>query len=633
MTNESITIKSIPGNPVPLGITRYGNDVNFAVSVCNVEKCRLILYSNDDTQTFTFDMDETFRTGNIFSIRLKNVNLSGYTYLYEAMGHVFTDPYARRITGNNTFGCNTDKSEAATEDTVRAAVDYSCHVWKDNSRPSYTYDELILYKLNVRGFTRHESSKVKHPGTYRGLTEKIKYMKNLGINALLLMPCMEYNEIISENAGKFGMPVLTDAERIKGTYAGHRQIIDSKVNLWGYTGEYAYFAPKASYASDPDNACNEFKEMVEKFHANSIEVLMEFNFTKGTNQSLILDTLRFWVTEYHIDGFRINAETTPAVLIATDPYLNRTKLIANNWNTDEIYGRDVTPEYKNLAECNEGFMSVCRRYLKGDEGQLEAFTGCIKNNPKKCGCINYITDHNGFTLSDLYMYDIKHNSDNGESGRDGTDYNYSWNCGAEGETKLKRVLELRRKMIKNALITLFISQGTPMLLAGDELCNSQSGNNNAYCQDNAVGWIEWNNNKAAKDTLEFTRQLIELRKQHRVFGNPIGLRMMDYISNGCPDISFHGTGAWYPDYSNYSRTIGILLNGVYAKTAHGDCDSSYYLMFNMHWEPHDFDLPSMVKSTGWSIVFTSDTSVKAEDGNVKTLTLPPRTAVICKSVE
>ncbi len=632
-SSDTFGIVSAPGDPMPLGVSRCGKKYNFAVSVPNAGECILhIDYMNKNNKgqqeetTAVFVMTRENRYGSVFSLSISGLTQNKFLYWYEAFGKTFADPYARQISGRSVFG----KTEG--DSAAKAVVEKENFLWNGDRKLKYSYNDLILYKLHVRGFTKHSSSGVKNPGTFAGIVEKIRYLKDLGVNGVLLMPCYDFNEI-ADNKSAQGVPILTDSMRAKGVFRHAPHAIQAegyrKVNYWGYGAKSFYFAPKASYASKPEQVCREFKTMVRELHKNGIEVLMELDFASGTAYGMILDAIRFWVSEYHIDGFRISADAAKGELTGRDPYLSDTKLISSGWDIERIYGSQISPEYRNLAECNEGFMTDARRFIKGDEAQIGPFTTRFIKNMARCGTINYITDHNGFTLYDLYSYDRKHNEQNGERNQDGTDFNFSWNCGAEGDTALRRVQMLRLQMFKNAVTALFLSQGTPMLLAGDEFGNSQNGNNNAYCQDNEIGWLEWKKTKAARTSRAFVAMLIRMRKEHVVFHNPLELKQMDYISSGCPDISFHGVKAWYPDHANYCRTLGILLNGAYAKISRAENDVSYYLVFNMHWEVHAFDLPFCSPDKKWKIVFaTSQEPPEFAQDNLR-LMLPPRSAVVC----
>ena len=335
------------------------------------------------------------------------------------------------------------------------------------------YHEMILYRLHVRGFTMHSSSKVKHPGTFLGIKEKIPYLKKLGINAVELMPCYEFDEIIKDqNINPFSR--YRSATLKKELEQFLDPDLKVKLNYWGYQAKSYYFAPKHAYAYK--DSVKEMKQLIESLHKHGIDVILEMNFTQEVSQSLILDCLRYWVTQYGVDGFHLNDNVVSMDLIAHDPLLTDIKLLTHNVRTENRENQVTT---RNQAIYNEDYQNTVRRYLKGDEGQVSAFAAAFKSNPIKCAKINYITNTNGFTLADLYSYDIKHNEDNGEDNRDGTEFNYSWNCGVEGKSRRKKVMTLRHKQTRNALVTLFLSQGTPLLLAGDEFGNSQNGNNNA----------------------------------------------------------------------------------------------------------------------------------------------------------
>ncbi|QHQ62853.1 alpha-amylase [Anaerocolumna sedimenticola] len=447
-------------------------------------------------------------------------------------------------------------------------------------------------------------------GTFLGVVDKIPYLKELGVNCIQLMPIYEYNELIGQTG-----------------FGGNH-----KLNYWGYSNENYYFAPKASYCAEPTQAADEVKYMIDSLHNNGIEVIMEMNFVKGLNPGFIQDCLRYWFLEYHIDGFKIPSETVPGILLGTDPILSKVKLLAEGWDLEKIYPKDMIPDLKNLAEYNAGYSADVKRFLRGDEEQVAAVANRMKKNPDKCGIINYITNHDGFTLMDLYSYDMKHNEKNGENNQDGADYNYSWNCGTEGKTKSKKVSNLRRKQVINALLMLFLSQGTPLLLAGDEFGNSQEGNNNAYCQDNEISWLDWNLLEQNNSLFQFVKQLIKLRMEHPILHMEEQLRNMDYISCGLPDISFHGIKAWYPDYKHYSRVLGVMLAGNYVKINRNENDRIFYLGFNMHWENHGFDLPKLPSGKQWYVLYNSNTGGDSMEEQVLTnqriYEIPARSAAV-----
>lgn len=579
---------------MPLGVHRMGKrQWQFSVAMEHGKETSLELFrTGDKTCSYSLVLGKEYLVGGVFSVIL-TLPQDISEYCYKTNGEKMLDPYAIQLTGREQFG----ESNANRE--VHCLITENIrHISEPLSVP---FHELILYRLHVRGFTKHSSSKVKNLGTFKGIEEKIPYMKQLGINGVVLLPCYEFDERMDEEElGKYRSNFLDYTKPI--TEKQDKEQEWPKINFWGYTKRANYFAPKASYAANPLQPISEMKQMVKKLHDNGIAVFMEMFFSEGTNQTLILECLRYWVRMFAIDGFKINTEVVNGTLIAQDPYLSRTKFLATYWNTGEFYHQYEKINEKILAEYNDGFMVDCRRFLKSDEGQVNGFVNRMRKNPSQQTVINYITNTNGFTLMDLVSYDIKHNEANGEQGMDGTEYNYSWNCGWEGPTRKKQIAQLRLRQIKNALSFLLLSQGVPMLLAGDEFGNTQKGNNNAYCQDNEIGWVTWNKRVMNQRILAFCKKLIALRKAHPVFSPKEELRGMDYIACGSPDISFHGTKPWYPDLSNYSRVIGIMLCGKYAPLTIRKSDKSFYMAFNMHWEAHRFELPVLPKGKKWKVI-------------------------------
>ncbi len=317
-------------------------------------------------------------------------------------------------------------------------------------------------------------------------------------------------------------------------------------------------------------------------------------------QPQILDCLRHWVMAYHVDGFHVNEEIVPMDCIIHDPVLSGVKLICRGFDTQRIFGGGV-PDTFRLGCANDEFMNTARSFLKGDEDCIRRFVHCNTQSDIGQAFIHYMTGNNGFTLADLVAYDKKHNEINGENNRDGTDYNYSWNCGVEGPTRRKKVMALRRQQMKNAALMLILQPGVPMIYAGDEFGNSQQGNNNAWCQDNDISWLNWNDLKKNQWFFDFVRELIALRQAHPVLHPAKGFRMMDYLNCGSPDFSLHGESPWYPDYMPACRSIGFMYCGRYA-SVEGTCDHSFYFAYNMHWEPQKMALPSAGKGRRWLLL-------------------------------
>lgn len=602
-----VVVSVAKGDGLSLGAKRVGRKQwQFSFDKKRARSIILKLYEKGKKKPFyTLPCSENYSVSGIFTVVLEFSEEAQIEYIYEVDGKTTLDPYGRQVCGKEVFGKMLTEEEKEMVRTV--AVEETKRV----GEPLYTpFHETILYGLHVRGFTKDDTSKVRAKGTFKGIEEKIPYLKRLGINAIMLMPCYEFDECMEED----------DNDITRFRYAQKEDGEDGKidyptVNFWGYTEKANYFAPKSSYAWDTTNPIKEFKHMVQMLHKNGIQLYMEILFSYDCSYTFILDCLHFWVREYAIDGFKINNDVVPGRLVANDAYLARTKFLATTWNVGEMYGRYEELQEKTLAEYNDGFLVDARRFLKSDEGQAEAFLNRFRKNDLQQGVVNYISNVNGFTLMDMVSYDRKHNEDNGENGQDGTEYNYSWNCGWEGPTKKRQVVQLRLKQIKNALVMLLLSQGIPMIMAGDEFGNSQMGNNNAYCQDNEIGWVNWKQKVMNQRILSFSKKIIALRKAHPVFSSPKGLRGIDYIACGCPDISFHGTKPWYPELSHYSRVLGVMLYGKYAPLSKRKSDKSYYIAYNMHWEHHEFKLPILPKERKWRVL--QDTDNEKIETNVK----------------
>ena len=614
----------------PLGVTQEADGVRILVQGRAKEVCLLLYRPGEKTPCEKIPFDPKYRMGDVWELALDRTDFASFEYNFMIDGKIVTDPNARVITGREKWA---DRKRAGKP--VRGRILSEEFDWEDDVNPETPYAETILYKLHVRGFTAHASSGVSARGTYAGVVEKIPYLKDLGITAVELMPVTEFDEIMMSASGSG----FHDAKPEPTGY----------LNYWGYGPSYLY-AVKSAYASHGEMSAEcEFKTLVKELHKAGIECIPEIYFTGKELPGEILSVLRYWAEEYHVDGFHLSGFPDLS-LAAEDPFLRRTKLFAENWN--EVMNRRpkqgyITPgdgvvsvEEKNLAEYNMQFMEDMRRFLKGDEGMLSAFEFRNRRNPAEYAVINYMANTNGFTLMDAVSYDRKHNEKNGEENRDGSDYNYSWNCGAEGPTRKKKIVELRKQLLKNAYLLLFLSQGVPLLMAGDEFGNSQDGNNNAYCQDNAVSWLNWKLLETHKDQVDFVKRLIAFRKAHKMFHMDREPRIMDYKSCGRPDVSYHGENAWKPEFENFRRQFGILYWGAYAKRSDGSDDANFYVAYNMHWEPHMFGLPHLPKGARWRVICsTADPDVEdiPADGTGETLknqmmlAVPPRGIMILES--
>lgn len=567
--------------PFEPGVFPIQNGLRFAAEFSGNEECGIIFY-NIKGQTVKIPFSKEGRCGNLYGIQIEGESVFACSYQYYNGDHIITDRYATMVTGLEKWGGGKTGKRSAAGRIENGSFD-----WEGDSPLNIPYEDTVIYGLNVRAFTMHKSSKVKHRGTFEGIVEKIPYLKELGITSVLLMPCYEYEECMKIPVG-LNQPVPPiDLEKESM----------ARLNCWGFQEGY-YFAPKASYSADP-SPVRSFKTMVKALHQSGIEVMMHFYFPPDVKQVDILRAIKYWVRDYHIDGVRLSGFHIPFRLLSQEGFLCNTKIWCDQYSPDELDGR-----YKgsrNFAFNNRNFRNDMRRFLKGDEGFINEVLSYQRRNPESHGTVNYIADYDGFSLYDCVCYERKHNEPNGEENRDGTDRNYTWNCGVEGESRKKAIQELRLKQIKNALTLLFLSQGTPFLFSGDEFANTRHGNNNCYCQDNTTGWIEWKQTDFAKEVLAYTKFLVRLRRDHTILHMKQELKVMDTKSCGYPDISYHGIEAWRPDFSHVSRIFGTMLCGWYA----GD-EPFFYIACNMHWEPHKLALPNLPQGQLWTRV--SDTA-------------------------
>lgn len=577
------------GHLYQIGVHRIQDGLSIVSDIKGKRKSGIIIYPEGEKEV-RIPFSEEYMIGDLYCLILPEFPYKRFSYLFYRDDEIVTDFYAKLLDSSKKFGSPGRKNMPAK--CIYSEDDYD---WEDDMPLGIPYHESILYHIHMRGFTMHASSGVKNRGTFAGLREKIPYLKELGITAVESMPIYEFEDVIyNPSYAQADEALLPFMDEEKRTW-------EHKVNYWGYC-EGNYMAPKRAYAAAdrPDVEC---KDMIKDLHKNGIEFIMQIYFPDKIRPGFILDVCRFWVREYHVDGFKLMGWKIPVRLLATDPYLKKTKLIVESLNRNELYdGGNLNASFKNLAVIPTAFRYDTRKYLKGDEDMLSCVTGHFRENPKEYGVINEITSHEGFTLADLVSYDRKHNEANGENNRDGNDYNYSWNCGAEGKTRKKQILSLREQQCKNALLMLFLAQGTPCLLAGDEFGNTANGNNNPYCQDNTVSWLNWKHNAGQSELQKFVKELIAFRKAHPILHMEDPLKMMDYISCGYPDLSYHGEQAWYPEFANYSRHMGVLYCGKYARINKRKEDAFIYVAYNTHWVEHEFSLPKLPAGMKWQVV-------------------------------
>lgn len=540
-----------------------------------------------------FPFPESSRLGNMRTIRLLGGDFAGLSYSLICDGTEQPDPFGHAFTGRETWG-----ELSHVKNPLRSPFELPYFDWEGDEPLHIPYEDMILYRIHARGLTMgpggtdRKDKTAGRPGTFQAIRDKIPYFRELGVTSLELMPPNEFEEVMMPDSSD-GNPYGPDEPT-------------GKLNYWGY-GPGLLFAPKASYSEGKPgkkNPSSEFKALVKELHKNGLELIIELYFTGKESAAFISEAVRFWVREYHVDGIHLTGIASCPSL-ADDPWLSRTKLFASFW---EEGGSEKGKQEKSrhLAEYNDGFLVDMRRLLKGDEDQMNGLIFRSRRNPRNMGVINYMAHSNGFTLADSVSYEMKHNEANGENNQDGSAWNYTWNCGVEGPSRKKKIVSMRQKQIRNALLILFLSQGTPLLLAGDEFGATKGGNNNSYCQDNAVSWLDWRLLETNRDLFQFTKQVIAFRKKHPVFHMPQEPMGMDYLVCGHPDVSYHGVKAWCPEFENFRRQLGIMYCGDYAKRPDGSSDDFFFTAYNMHWEPHEFALPKLPKGMKWHLAFNTD---------------------------
>ena len=681
-----------PGSPFPLGATWNGNGVNFALYAENATGVELCLFNSPEEKAESIKIKIEERTHHVWRIYIPGL-MPGQLYGYRVhgpyepqYGHRFNpnkfliDPYAKAISGtirwhDSLFGYEVGHPDAdlsfSTVDSApfmpRSVVINPTFDWEEDKFPRIPYHKTIIYEVHVKGFTKlHSQIPENIRGTYSALAHPsvINYLKDLGITAVELMPVHYFisDRHLEENG---------------------------KMNYWGYN-TIGFFAPDVRYTASATSGEQvfEFKNMVKQLHKAGIEIILDvvYNHTGEGNQlgptfsfrgidnasyyrltndrryymdytgtgntlnarlpnvlRLIMDSLRYWILEMHVDGFRFDLASTLARelhevdrlssffdIIHQDPVISQAKLIAEPWDIGEG-GYMVGGFPPGWAEWNGKYRDCMRDYWRGAHSILSEFgerlTGSsdlYKNDYRHpTASINFITAHDGFTLNDLVSYNEKHNEDNGENNNDGENYNRSWNCGAEGLTDNANVLALRNRQKRNFLTTLFLSQGVPMLLAGDEISRTQNGNNNAYCQDNEISWINWE--KADNELLEFTKKLIHLYKKHNVFsrrdwfkGQPIKGRGLTDIAWFSPDGKKMTEENWRQDFA---KCLAVYLDGQGIHSLDYDgkriVDDNFYVIFNAHNEPVEYKLPTKRYSSNWiKILDTNINSAGDEGGEV-----------------
>lgn len=632
------------------GASEFSCGVNFTVHTSHGTSCDLLLFHPNEEEPYAvIPFPESYKIGDVYSMIVYDLKAEEFEYAYRVDGpydekkgllfdktKILLDPYAQAVAGQQVWGKKRTRTYHAK--VVRDTFD-----WGVQPQSSREMSDLIIYELHVRGFTQHPSSGVKHPGTFAGLKEKIPYLKELGINAVELMPIFEFDEMIN-------------AREVDG-----KQLVE----YWGYN-TVGFFSPNASYAAaeEVNNEGTELKELIRELHENGIEVILDvvFNHTAEGNeqgpffsfkgfdnniyylltpeghyynfsgcgnslncnhpvvQQMILECLRHWTVHYRVDGFRFDLASilgrdedgmpmnNPPLLrsLAYDPLLRNVKLIAEAWDAGGLYQVGNFPASKRWAEWNGQYRDTMRGYLKGDfwEANSAAWRICgsgdlyggyySEGNNNYAGynsCINFLTCHDGFTLYDLYSYNNKHNEANGWDNTDGANDNRSWNCGMEGDTNDPEVLKLRYRMIRNACAILMCSRGTPMFFSGDEFGNTKFGNNNSYCQDNEISWIDWSLLKKNKELFEFFKFMIAYRKKH-----PVIRKKLDNAVCGMEGMHAHDVNADRMEVSQNAKTLAVSFAGYDRKKCKDDL---VYVAVNAYWEEVRITLPNLANHGVW----------------------------------
>ncbi len=656
------------GHMVPFGASHVRTGVNFSVFSAHGTGCTLVLFKPGQAKPAAeIPFPKDFRLGHVWAMIVHDLEPGDLEYGFRmegpwnpAEGHYFDsskillDPYARELVGREEW---MQAVPSTTKPVFRSRLPASAGQIEPNQAPRVSDSELIIYEMHVRGFTRHQNSGVKNPGTFAGLAEKAAHLAELGVNCVELMPVFEFDEMENSRTNPTTGEILC--------------------NYWGYS-TVGFCAPKASFAAGAKEfrQVDEMKDMVRSLHGAGIEVMLDvvFNHTaegnengpvfsfrgldnktwyildeKGRNtnysgcgntvncnypavREFIYNCLRHWAAEYHIDGFRFDLASilgrdskgqplaNPPLLefLAHDPVLADCKLVAEAWDAGGLYQVGNFPSYGRWMEWNGKFRDCARRFLKGDPGMVGEMVQRILGSPdlyreagrKPTASVNFITCHDGFTLRDLFSYNGKHNLENGENNQDGSNDNMSWNCGAEGATDDPDILALRLRLSKNAMALLLTSQGVPMIYMGDECGRTQRGNNNAYCHDADWNWLDWEPDAHGRDLFRFTKNMIAFRKAHPALRQPEFFEERDQIGSGYPDISWHGVLPWHPDWSPSSRTLAFMICGRHHEAMGGD-PHFIYVVLNMYYEPLSFGLPVLPKKMLWHRF--ADTGLAAPD--------------------
>lgn len=586
--NMGYTVKE--GNYQSYGVQINKDGMIFTFEAEKEDECKIIFYGKKQEVQEEVLVPAQYCRGAIRSVCITGVSSRHLCYNYEINGEVVTDPYANRIVGREKW------NDARREDmNFQICGGYASpeFEWGEDAAPEIPRHEMIMYKLHVRGFSMDAGIRGRSKGTFAAIKARIPYLKELGITTVEFMPVYEFEELVLSEPLELPDYInwqTEDADIIKPEMTRKPE----KVNMWGYVpGEY--FAVKASYASTSD-ASFEWKELIRELHANGMECVMEMFFTEELNQNLILDALRYWVREYHVDGFHLLGDKLPITQIAQDAWLRRTKIFYTGYDAMLL---EKESSYPHLFVYTDEYFYPVRGMLNHMNGNLNAFVCQQRKQHKVQGFVNYIADNNGFSLMDIFCYAEKHNRANGEENCDGNNWNVSSNYGVEGRSGKKYICEIRERQLRNAIAILMLGQGVPLLFQGDEIGNSQGGNNNVYCQDNRIGWVNWKRNEKYAWLTEFVREMAAFRKAHPVIASEQPKSMNDFLRKGFPDLSYHGENAWISELPEERQAVGMMYCGAYEQLGDGTRDDDIYVGYNFHAGLSRLALPKLPDKKRW----------------------------------
>lgn len=591
-----LTVKE--GNYAIMGVIQEENKVYITFEGEKEEQCKVVLLNHQTKEKEIIEVPDEYVLGSLRSIEIDNININEYDYYFEINGQKRIDPYSRKIVGREKWN-NLSRKNNSYE--IYSSTDKHDFNWKNDKQPEIPKDKMIMYKLHVRGFSM--DTKKEDAGTFSAIKDKIPFLKSLGITTIELMPIYEFEEMKIKGTNLAKLP-----DYVKWTNKSDDVIVAPKkekktvgVNYWGYVPGN-YFAVKTSYAYKKDRASIEFKELVHELHKNNMECVMEMFFGGNLNHNLILDSLRYWVREFHVDGFHLLGNNLPITAIAQNVMLSRTKIFYDDIPGDVL---DNQKTYKHLYLYKDEYLYQARKILNHINGDMSEFINQQKKQNSKYGFVNYVASNNGFTLADVFMFNDRHNEANGENNSDGNAWNFSNNCGFEGFSQKKYIKFMRQKQWRNALVMLFMAQGVPLILSGDEIQNSQKGNNNAYCQDNKIGWVNWKKGKSQDSDIEFVKNIIKFRNDHPMISNTNPYYFNDCLTKGMPDVSFHGESAWVAGIDKQMMALGEMYYGEYDSN---NTKESIYVAYNFFSGVSTLALPSLPENKQWHLLM--DTSLE-----------------------